>query len=124
MILARIALLALCVGPYGSVAISQMFVQAPPERIASTPAPDAGDKAMTAAVALVQKAIQNLPAWEQDGLARFEQPELAAVKADIQACVDPTAKSDADFLKAVQRLKDDAGTLDALDLVLARERLL
>lgn len=95
-----------------------------PPRIAVIPAPTAGDDKLTAALDLVKKAIDNLPTWEQDGLARFEQPELAAVRADIDACVEADPRSQADFLQLVDKLKTDAATLDALDLVLAKENLL
>jgi hypothetical protein len=73
---------------------------------------DAGD--------LVQAAIMHLPAWEKDGLAVYEQPELAAVKADIESCKAADPKNPDDFLKSVQKLKDDSGALVALDDFLSK----
>lgn len=51
--------------------------------------------------------------WEQDYLARFEQPELKAVRDDIDACVN--AADEEDFLIDVEKLKADSNALVAVD---------
>jgi hypothetical protein len=120
------ALFALTVLLIGCASQSGRFhkyvVVSPPVLIASTPAPLASDDTLTAAAGLVKRAMDSLPSWEKDGLSRFEQPELAAVKADIKACQSATDNDT--FLKDVEQLKIDAGLLVELDNRMSREWLL
>lgn len=55
----------------------------------------------------VHQVIQQLPLWEADTLAQYEQPELAAVRRDLDE--DPISE---------QQLTDDWAALEALDKAL------
>lgn len=86
--------------------------------VALTVSPDP----LAVATDFVSKVIQTFPAWEQDTLAQYERPELAAVKRDINRCIGDEVEDD--FLQDAIRLERDWGTLVSLDKALQRNEVL
>lgn len=60
---------------------------------------------------LVKYWTQQLPVWEADKLAQYEQPELAAVLKDLES-------------GDVEQLKIDSDSLQALDNLLANRKVI
>lgn len=71
------------------------------------------------ALAVFQRIVTILPAWQQDELARFEGPELLTVTADIAKC--KAAVTADEFITCVSQLFDDFGNLSVLDDKLKKE---
>jgi hypothetical protein len=63
-----------------------------------------------------------MPLWDADGLAKYEQAEIATVKADIAMAQREEEKSA--FLETVTRLHHDWDALLALDQMLKKESLI
>jgi hypothetical protein len=74
------------------------------------------------AAKFVTQVIQTLPAWEKDSLAQYEQPELTAVRRDLDRCMGDTLEDD--FLEDATRLERDWYKLEALDKNLQRNKVL
>lgn len=67
----------------------------------------------------VREILATLPAYEQDGLARFEGAEILAVTADIDEMFNPLTRHT--FAENFKRLNDDWERLVAFDLILQRQ---
>jgi hypothetical protein len=81
--------------------------------------PDAGvsdDKEYVLAIA------DKMPMWDADAISRYEQREIATVKADIAIAEQDDGKGV--FLADVTKLHDDWDALVALDERLKKESLL
>lgn len=51
-----------------------------------------------------QKVIEALPSWEEDTLAQYEQPELAAVRLDLEnGASDEQLHADWDALEVLDK---------------------
>ena len=82
-------------------------------------APMAPDPVLTEAAGYVDAIAAKMPLWDEDQLmARYEQAELATVKADI-AVAKKTDRQE-HFLNDVDKLRKDWDALVALDLMLQR----
>jgi hypothetical protein len=87
--------------------------------VAATVLPDArvsDDKEFVLAVA------DKMPMWDADAISRYEQREIATVKADIAMAELDDGKSV--FLADVAKLHDDWDALVALDEMLKKESLI
>ena len=82
------------------------------------PVPDAE---VTEARDFVTAVADKMPLWDADAISRYEQVEIATVKADI-AMAQRTVERGA-FLEYVARLHDDWDALVALDERLKKESL-
>jgi hypothetical protein len=70
----------------------------------------------------VAAVTDKMPLWDADSLAKYEQAEIATVKADVAIAQHP-ADNHA-FLEAVTRLRHDWEALLALDKMLKKESLI
>jgi hypothetical protein len=81
-------------------------------------APGALESAKSWAYAIAQA----FPAYQQDPISNYEQPEILNVERDIASMRDET--DDAIFIEEVALLKKDWGILVALDNVMQQESVI
>jgi DNA-binding CsgD family transcriptional regulator len=62
-----------------------------------------------------------LPRWAASDLGRFEEQEIAAIRADILAC--DVASSDEQFLDAVEKLESDVAVYHSVDESLGKNEV-
>jgi hypothetical protein len=95
----------------------------PPTPEAGHPAPPALEQQdLIVAATHVGVIADELPRWEEDRLARYERAELAAVRADVEACKAATNADE--FQIDVEQLTDDLGVLLSVHEALSRGPLL
>jgi hypothetical protein len=70
----------------------------------------------------VLAVADKMPLWDADAISRYEQVEIATVKADI--AMAQQEKDRGPFLEYVARLRDDWDALVALDERLKKESLI
>jgi hypothetical protein len=70
----------------------------------------------------VLAVADKMPMWDADAISRYEQREIATVKADIAMAELDDGKSV--FLADVAKLHDDWDALVALDEMLKKESLI
>ncbi len=70
----------------------------------------------------VMAVADKMPMWDADAISRYEQVEIATVKADIAMAQQDDEKSS--FLEDVTKLHDDWDALVALDDMLKKESLI
>lgn len=70
----------------------------------------------------VGAVVDKMPMWDADAISRYEQVEIATVKADIAMAQQDDEKSA--FLEDVTKLHTDWDALVALDEMLKKESLI
>jgi len=79
------------------------------------------DPALLEAKDFVTTVADKMPMWDADTISRYEQVEIATVKADIAMARREEEKGA--FLEDVSKLHDDWDALVALDEMLKKESL-
>ena len=80
------------------------------------------DPAISDAKEFVAAVADKMPLWDADAISRYEQVEIATVKADIAMAQQEEEKGP--FLDDVTKLHDDWDALVALDEMLKKESLI
>jgi hypothetical protein len=80
------------------------------------------DSEISAVKEFVAAVADKMPLWDADAISRYEQVEIATVKADIAMAQQEDERGE--FLEYVSKLREDWGALVALDEALKQEQII